>query len=270
MQSATLDNLNHFHDRHAGASDRIFGAADAGGGRTSYDLLVDEVPADAASVLDLACGDGPVLQRLRARGHARLVGLDQSQAELAAARRRLGPEAELVHGLAQALPFPDSSFEAVSCHMALMLMDQPAEVISELHRVLVPGGTLAFVVGRWEGTPPEQALLWSFLRARFVEEAIDLKFGEGEWGREDWIAALLEPGFEELRFHGLETCSRVPIGELARWLGVTYYPVDRISEEGRAALAAFIAENAATLAPDGVFPWTLEMRLGVARRRGAA
>ncbi|MDA8301197.1 MAG: methyltransferase domain-containing protein [Actinomycetota bacterium] len=47
---------------------------------------------------------------------------------------------------ARALPFPDETFEAVACSMALMVA-QPAEaVLGEVRRVLVPGGSAVFLV----------------------------------------------------------------------------------------------------------------------------
>src|ERR1043165_7554754 len=57
-----------------------------------YDWLAGEVrdlPAEAG-ILDLACGDGYLMSLLASRGGRRLVGIDRSAEELAAARARLG------------------------------------------------------------------------------------------------------------------------------------------------------------------------------------
>ena len=43
---------------------------------------------------------------------------------------------------AHALPFPDNSYEIVICREVLEHVKDPAQVLSELHRVLTPGGTL--------------------------------------------------------------------------------------------------------------------------------
>jgi SAM-dependent methyltransferase len=99
-------------------------------------------------ILDLACGDGMLLELLAEQGHWRLAGLDLSDGELAAARRRPALSgALLVQGRAQALPFADESFDACVSHMAFMLMSDVEEVAAEIARVLMPGGVLALVLG---------------------------------------------------------------------------------------------------------------------------
>jgi demethylmenaquinone methyltransferase/2-methoxy-6-polyprenyl-1,4-benzoquinol methylase len=77
------------------------------------------------------------------------VGLDQSEAMLAGARRRVAalPELtgriELVHGEAEELPFEDACFDAVTFTYLLRYVDDPAATMRELARVLKPGGRMA-------------------------------------------------------------------------------------------------------------------------------
>src|SRR5262245_45424737 len=123
--------LEDWHDRHPGATSRAL----ARGRPSPYERLASFV-RPGQSVLDLACGDGYLLDRHRAAGAATLAGLDLSAGELAAARERLGGAATLVQGRAQSMPFPDESFDLVTCHMALMLMRPVDEVVSEVRRVL--------------------------------------------------------------------------------------------------------------------------------------
>ena len=121
-----------------------------GQGRSSYQVLAAELsdlPPDP-TVLDVACGDGHLLALLAARGIRRLVGVDRSPEELAAARARLGPRADLFCHDASALPLPDRSMDAVVCHMALMLMDSLDRTLAEIARVLVPGHWLVAVINR--------------------------------------------------------------------------------------------------------------------------
>jgi SAM-dependent methyltransferase len=266
---ASLDLLQPFHDRRAGASDAVFGRADVGGGRASYDHLVDRVPTDAIRVLDLACGDGPVLARLGGRGVHALVGLDANAAELGKAAERLGSGAELVQGLAQELPFDDASFDAVTSHMALMLMDDSPRVIAEVRRVLRPGGKLVFVVGRHEPPSPREVPIWRWLRARWQEEGLKMRLGDGAWADEAAIRAILG-GFADVELAPLDAVQIVRIEDLGGFLENGYYPVDALSEDGKRELRAFIAENAGTLAPDGTIPWTFEMRVGSATHPSAA
>jgi demethylmenaquinone methyltransferase/2-methoxy-6-polyprenyl-1,4-benzoquinol methylase len=111
-------------------------------------FLVSRVNAIPGSwVLDVATGTGLVAVELAAR-NLRVVGLDQSPAMLrraAAAVRRAGLEerVRLVLGQAQALPFPDASFDSLTFTYLLRYVDDPAATLAELARVLRPGGVMA-------------------------------------------------------------------------------------------------------------------------------
>src|SRR5438309_1465094 len=70
-------------------------------------------PQENGSVLDLGCGAGNLLERLRAQ---RLVGLDLSDFLLSIAKRKVSgkPHVELIQGRAEELPFADATFDAVT------------------------------------------------------------------------------------------------------------------------------------------------------------
>jgi len=98
-------------------------------------------------VLDVACGTG-VLARAAAwqagaSGHA--VGLDIAPAMLAIAKR-IAPAIEWREGSADALPFPDQSFDAVVSQFGLMFFADREKSLLEMMRVLVGGGHLAVAV----------------------------------------------------------------------------------------------------------------------------
>jgi ubiquinone/menaquinone biosynthesis C-methylase UbiE len=74
-----------------------------------------------------------------------LAGVDASAGMLAlaeAATRRLGREADLRVGDAQALPFAEASFDTVVICLALCTIPDPALALREARRVLRPGGEL--------------------------------------------------------------------------------------------------------------------------------
>ena len=104
-------------------------------------FLVSLVPA-GSEVLDVATGTGAVARGLLDRG-CRVTGLDQSPEMLAEARRRLGPEVELCEGSAEALPFSDASFDALTFTYLLRYVDDPGATLRELARVVRPGGAVA-------------------------------------------------------------------------------------------------------------------------------
>jgi demethylmenaquinone methyltransferase/2-methoxy-6-polyprenyl-1,4-benzoquinol methylase len=133
--------------------------------------LVDAVaPRAGERVLDVACGTGLVTAELLARADCSVVGLDQSPQMLAAARARFAPPAaerrvQLLQGEAEALPFADASFDALTVTYLLRYVDDPAATVAELARVVRPGGRLAsleFGVPTWA---PARAAWWLYTRA---------------------------------------------------------------------------------------------------------
>ncbi len=124
-------------------------------GRTSYQVLAREVFALGrdTNVLDLACGDGPLLEILAADGFSHLTGVDQSHTEIGAAKARLGASAALHCQDARRLPFPNGSMDSVLCHLALMLFDPIEPVLAEVARVLRPRGLFAAIINRRHPDP---------------------------------------------------------------------------------------------------------------------
>jgi ubiquinone/menaquinone biosynthesis C-methylase UbiE len=103
----------------------------------------------AAAVLDVACGLGDDVARLKARA-ARAVGLDRSESLIAAARaRHADAGCEFVAGDAAALPFPDGTFDAVRVDRSLQHIETPGRVIREMARVARPGGVVLCAEPDW-------------------------------------------------------------------------------------------------------------------------
>jgi ubiquinone/menaquinone biosynthesis C-methylase UbiE len=100
-------------------------------------------------VLDVGCGTGsltlPIAQRLAPSGLA--VGLDAAPRMIAIARRKAtltGLPARFEVGVAEALPFPDASFDVAVNSMFAHHVDLELKrlAFAEMHRVLRPGGLL--------------------------------------------------------------------------------------------------------------------------------
>jgi len=114
------------------------------------------------AVLDVACGPGNFTRSFgRAVGDAGLaVGIDTSTTMLERGVRdteRNGPDNVcLVRGDATALPFLAGSFDAVCCFAALHLFADPFDALSDMARVLTPGGRIAILtsVRRQVQLPP--------------------------------------------------------------------------------------------------------------------
>jgi ubiquinone/menaquinone biosynthesis C-methylase UbiE len=101
-------------------------------------------------VLDIAAGTGlsaeVALSAIGPTGHVTAADVSPAMAEKA--RERLGEarNASILVEDAQALSFPDETFDAVVCHLGLMFFPEPARGLSEFRRVLRPGGRAAVSV----------------------------------------------------------------------------------------------------------------------------
>jgi demethylmenaquinone methyltransferase / 2-methoxy-6-polyprenyl-1,4-benzoquinol methylase len=104
-------------------------------------FLVSRLPP-GGHVLDVATGTGLVAAELARRGFE-VTGLDQSADMLAVARRRFGERIELVEASADAIPFPDASFDHLTCTYLLRYVEDPRATLMELARVVRRGGVVA-------------------------------------------------------------------------------------------------------------------------------
>lgn len=114
------------------------------------DLAAFLRPLPAPRVLDVACGTGRFLGQLhQVAPAARLYGLDLSAAYLEHARAQLAhlPDLALVAENAEAMPFADGTFDAVSSVFLFHELPSDARraVMSELFRVVRPGGMVAIL-----------------------------------------------------------------------------------------------------------------------------
>lgn len=239
--SDTESYLLDYHRRLAGVTARWFAKTPVirGDSRfaSTYELLAAEVPQDARprTVLDLACGDGYLLELLarRAPQCPGLVGLDMSEDELAQAQARLKGAATLIRGVAQSLPFEDASLDVVLSHLALMLMDDCEKVLSEIRRVLTPAGKLSCVVGG--GFVPSGAL--AVFRA-LMKPAIEaqprplLSLGDTRFRSTEGLRALFDLAFEHVEVFDLEVQEGGPPEQVWASLSTTY-DADQLSPDAR-------------------------------------
>jgi demethylmenaquinone methyltransferase / 2-methoxy-6-polyprenyl-1,4-benzoquinol methylase len=114
-------------------------------------FLVSRVAPGELRVLDVATGTAAVAIGLaRARSARTVVGIDQSQEMLEAGRGRvaqagLSERIELAEGRAEAMPFADREFDALTFTYLLRYVDDVPATLRELARVVRPGGTIAML-----------------------------------------------------------------------------------------------------------------------------
>jgi demethylmenaquinone methyltransferase / 2-methoxy-6-polyprenyl-1,4-benzoquinol methylase len=144
-------------------------------------------------VLDVAAGTGLITRLLQARGHE-VISLDLTSEMLRGARLH---GATTVQATAEALPFPDWSFDALTFGYLLRYVADPLAVMRELARVVRPGGSVGMVeFGRPRGPwgPP----WWLFTRLGLPVAGVLAGAG---WSR---VGAFLGPSIDAFhrRFPG--------------------------------------------------------------------
>ena len=132
--SERLD-ARHYYDRFSRLYDRPRGRG--------YHAMIDTLQAELVlplsikkDVLEVGCGTGLMMERLKGNCR-RLVGLDLSSGMLDHAHKR---GLNVFQGAAQALPFAGSSFDVVYSFKVLAHVEQIRPALSEMSRVLRPGG----------------------------------------------------------------------------------------------------------------------------------
>jgi SAM-dependent methyltransferase len=127
------------------------------------------------NALDVGCGEGRFCRMLEAEG-VRTIGVDPTQA-LVEQARRMHPGGDYRIQRAEALEFPDGSFDLIVSYLSLIDIPGVAPAISEMARVLRPGGALLianlngfFTAGPPEGWTRDAAGELRFFIDRYLEE----------------------------------------------------------------------------------------------------
>src|SRR5437763_2379017 len=147
--------------------------------------VTGRVTADGV-ILDVASGTAGVALQLAERTGARVVGVDLTEPMLREGQRRVTAAGRrdriaLAAGRAERLPLPDASVDALTFTYLLRYVRDPQATLTELARVLKPGGTMASL----EFCVPSGALwhpAW-LAYTRMVLPAGGLLLGGREWFR---------------------------------------------------------------------------------------
>jgi SAM-dependent methyltransferase len=187
---------------------------------------VGMLPDDLAGkdAIELGCGTAYVSAWLARRG-ARVVGIDNSEAQLVTARRlqrQYGLDFPLLHGNAEAVPYPDASFDLAISEYGACLWADPQCWVPEAARLLRSGGRLVFLVNSFllmlcmpaeDGVAATDRLLrpaFGMCRVEWPgDPGVEFHLSHG-----DWIRLLRRSGFEiedlvELR-PALDATTRYP------------------------------------------------------------
>ena len=138
-----------------------------------YEMI--DVPMKGKKLLDVACGDGFDMKTYEHRG-AIVYGIDSS--------REFIIEAGLMHkkkylktGLMERLPYPNNSFDIITCKYAIQTTLDLAQTIREMTRVLKPKGHLFYLA-----TDPIRQFMEKKKKAKdyFHQDIVQSRFFEGK------------------------------------------------------------------------------------------
>jgi ubiquinone/menaquinone biosynthesis C-methylase UbiE len=137
-------------------------------------------------LLDVACGPGQLLLAADAFG-ARLSGIDISSVAVDLCRKRL-PQADVHCGNAEQLPFPENTFDYITCLGSLERFIDREKALREQFRVADPDARFCYLVRN------AQSFKW-----RFFKEKLRLKNEEGHQDAltlDAWRSLFEKTGFE--------------------------------------------------------------------------
>ena len=110
--------------------------------------------------LDVGCGPGSLTTELVARlGEGSVAAVDPSETFVAAARER-HPGVDVQRAPAEALPYPDSDFDAALAQLVVHFMTDPVAGLREMARVTLPDGVVAACVWDHAGERSPLAIFW--------------------------------------------------------------------------------------------------------------
>ena len=177
--------------------------------RTPYFTLVAQMLVERfhpQSALDIMCGWGNLVSAFRREG-VEAYGVDISEWAIAHTSETVRGRLRVVDCERDVLPFPDDSFDLVTCNDGMEHLHTPEHIILEIKRVLKPGGVMFAAIP----TPPFESKLWQIVSKNKTHVSLHSK--------STWIKIFEKQGFEYTGDFRDLIRKGVPLRERPFWLG---------------------------------------------------
>lgn len=180
------DTYDHHYDHHRGKKYHT---------HLSNHLL--KVLPHGGNLLDIGCGTGLFVEKYVRNGGSG-TGIDISEKMVAKARRRC-PECEFLVGTGEKLPFDDRAFNAVSSVLVFSYVKDPESMLSEVYRVLEPGGSVALcTLGKKLITSGIPSLYKIGEKIR-IKHVVMKDFGEHYYNEKEMYSLFDNAGFRQVQ-----------------------------------------------------------------------
>lgn len=183
--------------------------------RIKVDFLADVMPVDGRAV-ELGCGSARLLARIGGQTNLDLVAVDSSRSALALAgvtAQRIGRPITRIAGDVEHVPLADGAFDLVLSGGLLEHFEDPARVLSEMVRLLKPGGVFyADVVPRTLSLYRSRDV-WRMARSPWIMPGVY----ESSYGPKYYVKALEGLGCTGIQ---VKSCGVYPVWKaktFARW-----------------------------------------------------
>lgn len=165
-------------------------------------------------MVDVGCGTGVLAHAALNRG-GQVIGIDPNPGMLAVARHR-SPAVTWLDGVAEQLPLDTASADVVASQFALMFFVDPAAAITEMRRVLRPGGRLVIATWAQLSTNPGYAVMVDLIRRVVGGMAADALRAPFSVGTSQALRNLVAPEFPDVHIETHTGRARFP--SLEAWL----------------------------------------------------
>lgn len=160
----------------------------------SHKLILKQLDGRGSGhILDIGCGTGKLAHRLITHHRdARVFGIDFCESMIRAAGPHVTEEQRIHLGVAdsQHLPFPDDAFDFITCSNSFHHYPDQQAALSEMHRVLRPGGQLFLTDGyrdNWFGH-----LIYDVLVTHFEGGVVH------HASRDEFLRMFRQAGFQDI------------------------------------------------------------------------